>query len=189
MRGFLRALTVTAVVGLGALVGPSSPACACSCAGPVSPEQAAEQVDAVFVGVVRKIDRPWRLFGSSADPVWVTVDVSEVHKGDLPATVRVATASESASCGYEFVEGRRYLIFARGGADELSTGLCDGNRDLAYESDPFSPGRPPRPVDSRSDSPGPWLIPTVMGLAGIGLLGLRWAVWWSRFRADSSRTA
>jgi hypothetical protein len=65
----------------------------------------------VFAGVVRDLDRP--AAAGSGDPVVVTFAVSEVYKGEVSATMRVLTPADGAVCGYQFVEGNRYLVHAR----------------------------------------------------------------------------
>ncbi|HEX5596037.1 MAG TPA: hypothetical protein VFX61_08490 [Micromonosporaceae bacterium] len=178
MRRLRNLLIVVVLAGLGLFVGPAMPACACSCAEAVSPEEAAERSDAVFVGVVKKIDRPWGLIRSSTDPVTVTIDVTEVHKGDVPATVKVVTEADGASCGYEFVDGGRYLVFASGKVADLRTGLCDGNRNLASESNPFTDGHAPRVGEPESG----WGLPFGFGAAAAGLAVAGVGVWWWRRR-------
>ena len=113
----------------------------------------------VFVGVVRDVDEPFRIFGgSSADPVTVEFEVSEVHKGDVPARMTLTTAMDGASCGYAFTEGSRYLVFAADYGLGLSTGLCSGNLDLAVESNPFGTGTTPRPAPPSEPGSGPIVV-------------------------------
>ena len=57
---------------------------------------------------------------SSADPVTVEFDVIRVWKGPLRETLTVKTERMGISCGYEFKEGRRYIVYAYDGY----TGLC-----------------------------------------------------------------
>jgi len=168
-------LSVATLVGLGVLVGPAAPACACSCAGPVGPAEAADRSTAVFSGTVRDVDRPWGLMTSSADPVAVTIEVAEVYKGEVPAEVVVSTAAESPSCGYHFEVGGRYLVFADGALDDLRTGLCSGNRDLASVSNPFGGGGPPATGGVGSGWPA---AGTYAGLVAGGALALVLIFWW-----------
>jgi hypothetical protein len=108
---WLRYATVVVVTaGSAMLVSPAAPAWACSCVQP-TPQQAAAVAGLVFAGVVRDLDRP--AAAGSGDPVVVTFAVSEVYKGEVSATMRVSTPADGAVCGYQFVEGNRYLVHAR----------------------------------------------------------------------------
>jgi hypothetical protein len=174
MRFLRNALVVLALAGVGLLIAPATPACACSCAE-ATLEEYRGYADVVFVGVVTKIDRP--LFGlSSADPVGVTLQVSDVYQGRAQATTRVTTAMDGASCGYAFEEGRRYLVFAQAGQDGLSTGLCAGNRDLAREANPFTGGGGLPLPDPPSGWNPLWAVAAVVAaMATVAVL-----VWWLR---------
>jgi hypothetical protein len=94
-------------------------------------------------GLARILDpiRRWLGLGitSSADPVSVTVQVQTAWKGVTTTPVLVQTAASGASCGYHFVTGRQYLIYAYGDGARLGTGLCtrttvlsQAAADLAY---------------------------------------------------------
>jgi hypothetical protein len=133
----------------------------------------------VFVGVVTRISTP--LFGrSSADPVSVSVDVVEAHKGAVRANVVVTTAISGASCGYPFVTGHRYLIFAREDDGRLRTGLCDGNLDLADAANPFGQGASPLPALPTTRWSTPVLLLT--GGGAVALLAIGLLAWRSRRR-------
>ena len=127
-----------AMLCLALLVGSSCPpvARACSCAPPPAPLVALGEADAVFSGTVvarRDASKP-RADGmvGSMDPVEYTIAVLEVWKGELADTVAVRTARSSASCGYPFEVGTRYLIYARTRTDTgcLRTNLCTRTRPL-----------------------------------------------------------
>ena len=109
-------------LGLLTLLALPSTAHACSCAPSGSPAEALADADAVFAGeviVVRPQGHPpFRL--SSADPVAVEFRVSQVWKGPRRETVTVETELSEISCGYEFKEGRKYIVYAYDG----ETGLC-----------------------------------------------------------------
>jgi hypothetical protein len=155
VRWLRRVVSVVGLVAAGVVLAPVTPACACSCAQ-VTSEEAANNSTLVFVGVVRDINKPLQIFGgSSADPVTVEFDVSEVHKGQVPARLSLTTALDGASCGYPFTEGGRYLVFASDYGSGMSTSLCAGNRDLATESDPFATGTPPLPAPPATAGPVP----------------------------------
>lgn len=67
---------------------------------------------------------------SSGDPLKVTFDVSQVWKGLAYETLSVDTARSGASCGYDFDEGRQYLVYADNTSvtgedpETLQVGLC-----------------------------------------------------------------
>src|SRR5438132_5230384 len=103
---------------------------ACSCAG-VSKAQAARNVSAVFTGRVTSVTRPFAIgipcTSSSEDPVVAVFEVETVYKGELPATTTTRTVIGGASCGYDFVPGKRYTVFATVGTNGLETNACRGN--------------------------------------------------------------
>jgi hypothetical protein len=48
----------------------------------------------------------------------------EIWKGQAAPTIKVKSAQSGASCGYEFKEGQRYIVYARGAGDALEVSLC-----------------------------------------------------------------
>ena len=103
----------------------SGNAYACSCEYPSSPDDALKNSDAVFSGKVLSLQETnTGYMKSSADPVVVTFEVDDVWKGPQTKTITVSTAASSASCGYEFQEGEKYIVYANGQESSLSTGLC-----------------------------------------------------------------
>ncbi|WP_238652384.1 hypothetical protein [Paenibacillus piscarius] len=100
---------------------------ACSCAVPSSPVEAMEKSTAVFEGTVTSMEKSSKLVQSSGDPVYVTFLTGAHWKGEVGEQITVSTAQSSASCGFEFTEGERYLVYARGGAEGANgTGGADG---------------------------------------------------------------
>ena len=83
---------------IAALMVVAQPRCtwACSCIAPGTPEEERERAVAVFSGRVENIQPQ---AGGVAGQVRVTLAVSDVWKGDAPATTVVETTSDSASCG------------------------------------------------------------------------------------------
>jgi hypothetical protein len=185
MRWLRGGFTVLVLATMGVFVGPVRPACACSCAM-VTSEESLDQAEMAFVGVVTRIDRP--VFGGyTGQPLKVTLAVSEVYKGRDVVTERfeVTTASDGAACGYDFVEGRRYLVFASTWEGTVNTGLCSGNRDLALESNPYASGSFPRP-----GGPSGWWTTTATVAASAGIvavLSLGIALWFWRRRRGHRR--
>jgi hypothetical protein len=73
--------------------------------------------------------------------VTVAFEVDTVHQGDVPPAVQVQTVAWEISCGYEFRERSRYLVYVHvDQAGQWTTGLCNGNRAL-------KPWEAPRPDD------------------------------------------
>ncbi|MYI82688.1 MAG: hypothetical protein F4056_05040, partial [Chloroflexi bacterium] len=109
-----RSLAVLALALGLALLTPAERADACSLPpGGLPPwaERAAE-ADIVFVGTVADLDR-----NASYIDEWVDhaarFDVEHVFKGGtVEASIEVGTADSTASCGFPFEEGGRYLVLA-----------------------------------------------------------------------------
>lgn len=114
---------------------------ACSCVQPSSPSEELQKSSAVFMGTVVNIDSS-RLqkakrqigLGSSMDPVEVTFDVSKSWKGPKNKNITVKTARSSASCGYNFEQGKEYLVYANESDEGLNVSLCS-RTSLASEAE------------------------------------------------------
>ena len=88
-------------------------ACSCFASGP--PCEAAWGASSIFTGTVRRIDTIAAAQGPGlVESKLVTLDVDRGLVNASPGVLQVATAASSASCGYEFVVGRRYLVYAGG---------------------------------------------------------------------------
>jgi hypothetical protein len=123
------------------LCGGVRQARACSCLFEPLP-QAVSSTDYIFVGtILSRRDTPPHPSGSisSMDPAYFAVTVERTLKGVPLSPTTVVTARESASCGYPFQEGTRYLIFGSrstgtaGGRSpaesEVATNLCTRTTD------------------------------------------------------------
>ncbi|MEU4621161.1 hypothetical protein AB0G04_14430 [Actinoplanes sp. NPDC023801] len=119
MTVHLRRFLVLLLLVLAPLPVSARPAWACSCADNPDPLGRSETA---FVGVAEDVDGSW-----SGNEVEVRFAVESILKGDAGASVTLITMKDSASCGYGFVEGGRYRVFASGG----ETNLCDGNELLS----------------------------------------------------------
>src|SRR5688500_5874852 len=99
---------------------------ACSCAETGSLEDSLAESDLVVYGEVISTKVRRRGLGctmSSLDPMDVEIEVIEAFEGaEDGEVVTVTTASSGASCGVDFGEGERWLVFAAG--EDLSVGLC-----------------------------------------------------------------
>lgn len=103
---------------------PPCPADRCKCIPPPPPREAIAQSDAVFTGVVARVEERRR---SGKDAEWavleVTLAVTRRWKGPAADTLVVRTATDSAACGVEFVAGEEYLVYADG-KGTLATDSC-----------------------------------------------------------------
>ena len=133
MSSFIRIVACAAVSFciIGVLARPAS---ACSCVPPPPPEQALEEAEAVFVGMVTRLDQ--REPHGRLPQVQVTLRVQRSFKGDLGSTVEIHTATSSAACGFSFREGQRYLVYAHPREDGprglLATSLCTRTAHLDH---------------------------------------------------------
>jgi hypothetical protein len=124
-----RLLAVLFLAAAGLVVLPTGPAWACSCGAPQYTG------DLVVVGVAESVRKPW-----TSEDLQVRIRVESIERGSAGAQVEVHTAAQGTACGYEFVEGHRYRVYATGG----NTSSCDGNADLGLVDHPA--GGPPTAV-------------------------------------------
>lgn len=151
---------------------------ACSCVAPAAAEIALDESQAVFVGKVEKITK------ASQGKLSVEMSAERHFKGASDARITVTTNEFSASCGYRFEEGVRYLVYARG--EKLQVGLCsrtkkadDASGEIARLDELAGKGSPkakipgskistsetvadpqnPEPADAEPESPEPQVTP------------------------------
>jgi hypothetical protein len=149
---------------------PASPAQACSCLMPGPPQEEMEQAAAVFAGSVVNLQEPSSWTVSSADPVYVTFQVTRIWKGPLENSLVVETARDSASCGYEFEPARDYLVYAYAGENGLQVSLCSrtipldaAGEDLAALGEGVTP---PPGSSSPAFNPVIWALIALIVLGG-----------------------
>ena len=126
--------TLLKVIGglvLLALLTAVQPACvyACSCIQPGPPDEARASSTAVFSGKATSVTRETTL--DRGDMVLVTFAVARAWKGPQEATIAVRTPGSSASCGFDFVEGQEYLVYAHTAEGGLQANLCSRTAPLA----------------------------------------------------------
>ncbi|MNO64750.1 hypothetical protein D3C76_554870 [compost metagenome] len=130
---------------------------ACSCVVPAEPLEALEQNSAVFVGKVVDIKETKGTIISSADPVKVTFNVDSSWKGVEGNKVTLTTALSSASCGFEFVEGESYIVYANANGEEnsgkLVASLCSRTKLLASASEDLKELGPSISAETPTASP------------------------------------
>lgn len=132
-RGVL--LMLLLLVGWGLASGPT-PAHACSCVEIPSPEIALQRSAAVFAGEVLSVRQKGpNLFGGgyAEHPIRVTFRVTETWKGVEADRLTVHTSM--STCGFDFDEGMRYIVYAYETSEGLATGLCTRTAELAKASD------------------------------------------------------
>jgi hypothetical protein len=157
---------VAAALGAAALIvlGGAQAAGACSIVTPGPSEQELlDQADVVFQGVALTSEDPnaGAPVHSSGDPIAWTFTVEQVVKGVASATQQVTTARSGATCGFTFVEGHRYVVYARAVGGVLSTSLFSGTREgvigvtttTATTPPPDSAAPPPFPTTTLARRP------------------------------------
>lgn len=144
-------LLLVALFGLASLPVLPGPLSACTCAPPGPPAQEMERADAVFTGKVVSIGAA---HVPGDEPKWpsrleVTFRLLGVWKGLAEGErVTVYTASQSAACGFEFEDGKKYLVYAYDAGGELTATLCSRTALLKRaEEDLQALGTPVRRLD------------------------------------------
>lgn len=90
---------------------------ACECFGPSPPSKAFDESTAVFTGRVASVE-------TVEHNKKVHFDVERAWKGVTETTATVSTGIDSGACGYDFEEGREYLVYAYGSNELLGSGIC-----------------------------------------------------------------
>jgi hypothetical protein len=125
-------LLLLAALALMLLPGFASEVRACSCMfGGASPCEEYWQTDAVFAGtVVGSSEIKTEMAGYKRRLVRFSVE--ESYRGIEGAFAEVVTGQGGGDCGYGFVRGGQYLVYAhRDGKDKrLYTGICSRTRPL-----------------------------------------------------------
>jgi hypothetical protein len=160
---------------IGLLIATPYRAYACSCLPPRPPLESMANSDAVFSGKVVRIDSEDAVIMSSADPVNVVFEVSRVWKGDEKGAIALSTARDSASCGYDFVVGEEYLVYANISDTGLTTGLCSRTMPLSSAGEDLAvlgEGTIPVPLSEPTSSAIPWVLTAGAVVIGLTLLAV-----------------
>lgn len=188
----IRIMFSLAVVIAGAALHVSAEmAYACSCAPPRPPLEALERAEAVFAGTVTAVSGIPPGGYNSSDPRVIAFKVSEVWKGQSYETMFITTPLSEASCGFTFVEGEEYIVYAWKGVDVLlcsrTKRLGQAQEDLAAlgegsapepgSSSPIPKSRPDTVPPSGCELPFGYVRGPV-DLSSFGLFAaLAWLVW------------
>lgn len=104
---------------------------ACSCIPPAPVEESLKKSTAVFSAEVISITENEAKFIKT-----VKLKLKKSWKGKLAKTLTITTGLNSAMCGYEFVKGKTYLIYANGkNTKTLSASLCSRTGELVGNKD------------------------------------------------------
>jgi len=121
------------LIAASILVLTSNAASACFCI-PTTPKKSFRNSRAVFAGKVIDImaqsDRNRETSDSLAE-FKVTFEVSKVWKGQVEQQQVVLSSESSPGCGYSFVKGEKYLVYASGEELAIQPGLCNATKPLA----------------------------------------------------------
>ncbi len=115
-----------AAAALSLLLSPRA-AQACTCA-PEEVSDAFDRASAVFEGRVVSVSPTSTQPNASHE---VELEVARAWKGIEAGIVKVRTASNEAMCGYSFVVGETYLVYAsKDGDKDMTVGLCSRTQPL-----------------------------------------------------------
>jgi hypothetical protein len=116
---------------------------ACTCMVPGPPCQSFGTASAVFVGTATGVRtrEPKSVEAARAEPDWspvvVKFSVLQPFSGVEGAEVEVTTGHGGGDCGYNFVKGETYLVYAYGGRDgkPLSASICSRTAPLTQAAE------------------------------------------------------
>lgn len=121
---------------------------ACSCADLPSVEDEFERSKAVFSGKVMDIKEKRSLTGYTTNAV--LFEVTNTWKGVEQSQIILTTGQGDGDCGYPFIKGQEYLVYADDsnmyGATSLASGICDRTDVLSTsqeELEILGAGQPP----------------------------------------------
>jgi len=121
----LKRFFVIGVAALAIIIFNLHEARACSCLPPPPPAKAFAEADAVFIGKVVSFE----LTGDAFSSRLAKFSITKIWKGERSAVSEILTANNSAACGYEFLIGESYIIYAYQASDgKLHTNICTRTR-------------------------------------------------------------
>ncbi len=157
---------------------------ACKCAEPGPPTEELANFDAVFVGKVLVVQHSYDLEGKTVTPEdrsTIGFEVSTVWKGAVHEVMYITTPPTGGSCGYTFVEGEEYFVYASDsnyGDDSYTASICSRTALLsAAQADldalgereaPQAGTKGPAPTDSEDTATGisaGWVFALVLAAA------------------------
>lgn len=118
-----RVVLVLALVSLG-LLGRAPAAWSCSC-GEQTTAQAYRTAAVVFIGMVTAVEERAGATDVSGE-IGASFAVHDVFKGSMPRRATISTFAGAPACGFDFVAGKRYVVFASGEDGQLKTDTCSG---------------------------------------------------------------
>jgi len=162
-------------------------ACTCDCILPASPKEHFRVADIVFAGkVIAESKVGWwpGWFNFKWSPPFIertdafyqscaVFDVTTVWKGDIFAKTSVVN---ERCCGYRFLPGGEYIVYAQRFEGGLRTGLCFRNNNLSAAGEDlaaFGAGKPPAPNPSPHGAYIGMLIAILMLLSLLGWAALQ----------------
>ncbi len=135
------------------LFGNTDQTYACKCVVPGSPSEEIDKFDVVFAGRVLSVHHsfdPNALSYSPGDITTVGFRVSTVWKGAVEENITLTTPPAGGSCGFAFVEGEEYVVYAYRAAEDapnLSANICSRTallQEAQEDVDAFGDGNPPQ---------------------------------------------
>lgn len=126
----MNALASITAIALSTVLLVAARPSACSCVPPGPPEAEFERADQVFAGEVESISTVGEHL------LAVRLRIIRGFKGATTGgTITVRTASDSAACGYDFVRGGAYLVYAGESNGLPHVSLCSRTVELNRASE------------------------------------------------------
>ena len=188
------------MVGVFWFLGDLGQVHACKCAQPGTPSEELGKFSAVFAGRVVSIQHSYDPKAASVSPddrTTVGFEVSTVWKGTVHEDMHITTPPTGGSCGFSFVEGEEYIVYAYDSAyadGGYTVGICSRTALLGQaqaDIDALGEGNAPQagtgvpaPEEAQETglpttggySPPVWLTALVVGIGaalaagGVGLM-------------------
>ena len=159
-------LALTVLLVAAALHASTDQAHACSCVPPPPPKEAQAKSEAVFAGKAVAVGGLPPGGHNSDDPRIVAFKVSTVWKGPSYETLFITTDINEASCGFTFIEGRDYIVYAWKGVDVILCSRTGFTENAQEDFAALGEGSVPEPGSS---SPVPKSRPDLVPPSGCEL--------------------
>ena len=182
---------VVLVIMVSVLVFLSNPGVvyACKCAAPGAPAEELAKFDAVFTGRVISIEHsfdPNATTVSPEDRTTVGFEVSNVWKGNVLKSMDVTTPPTGGSCGFAFIEGEEYIVYASDSAygdDGYTVSICSRTallEEAQADVDELGEGSPPidktnGPSPEQPEDTGaslPWVVILAVAVGIVLVVGI-----------------